>query len=132
MRSVALVLALLLTASPITGGAVEWVPTWMVVVASAYDPCEKCCGRFADGLTYKETNAWKAGVAVDPAVIPLGSRLDIPGYKRGSNKNGSWILADDIGGGIRGKHIDVRFKTHSEALQWGRKEIKVRVWRRTR
>ena len=102
----------------------------MWVTVTAYCPCKKCCGRFADGRTHTGRDAYKAGVAVDPTVIPLGSRLDIPGYDRGPNGNGSWILADDTGSRVVGKRIDVRFKTHEEAIKWGVKRLKIRIWKK--
>jgi 3D (Asp-Asp-Asp) domain-containing protein len=43
-------------------------------------------------------------VAVDPNLIPLGSRIYIPAYKP---VNGGWFVAGDTGGGIIGRHIDV-------------------------
>jgi len=98
------------------------------VKATGYCPCEICCGSSADGMTAMGRNAILAGVAVDPAVIPLGSHLDIPGYSRGPNRNGSWIKADDTGGAVKGFNIDVRFFTHEEALAWGVKHLTVRVW----
>ena len=99
------------------------------VRATAYCPCDICCGGYADGITATGRDALTAGVAVDPTVIPLGSRIDIPHYNRGNNKNGSWILADDVGGAIKGRRIDVRFKTHEEALNWGVRNIIIRVHR---
>ena len=109
----------------------DWVATVIIVTATAYCPCEKCCGAGSPGITATGTSAYTAGVAVDPTVIPKGSRIDIPGYARGKNKNGSWIPADDVGGAIKGNRIDVRMRTHEEALRWGRKRIKIRVWRRS-
>jgi len=107
---------------------------YVTVVATAYCPCEKCCGENADGLTATGTDAYKAGVAVDPGTFPegfpLGTHFDIPGYNRGPNGNGSWIRADDTGRAIQGTQIDVRFRTHQEAKEWGRRKIKVRVWLR--
>jgi len=98
------------------------------VVATAYCPCEECCGEHADGRTATGRDAYKAGVAVDPKHFPLGTRFDIPGYERGPNGNGSWVLADDTGEDINGMKIDVRFRTHREAKKWGKKRIKIRVW----
>jgi 3D (Asp-Asp-Asp) domain-containing protein len=43
-------------------------------------------------------------VAVDPSVIPLGSRVYIPAYRA---INGGWFTADDVGGAIQGRHVDV-------------------------
>jgi len=104
----------------------------VVVVATAYCPCRLCCGAYANGLTATGRNAYRAGVAVDPTVIPVGARVDIPGYFRGAGGNGSWILADDVGGAIKGRRIDVRFGTHAEARRWGVRTVRVRVWTRSR
>jgi 3D (Asp-Asp-Asp) domain-containing protein len=44
-------------------------------------------------------------VAVDPRVIPLGSRVYIPAYR--NDGQGGWFVAQDTGGAIKGHHIDV-------------------------
>ena len=44
-------------------------------------------------------------LAVDPAVIPLGSRVYVPTYR--GDGHGGWFVASDTGGGISGRHIDV-------------------------
>ena len=100
--------------------------------ATAYCPCKKCCGKHANGITATGRDASKAGIAVDRSIIPLGARVDVPGYARGANENGSWILADDTGGAIKGRRIDVRFEKHSDALEWGVKNITIRVWTKKR
>jgi 3D (Asp-Asp-Asp) domain-containing protein len=87
----------------------------MVVIATAYCPCSECCGRFADNLTAIGRDADTKGVAVDRKLIPLGSLVSIPGY--------GTVVADDVGGAIKGKRIDVRFRTHKAALEWGRSKI---------
>jgi 3D (Asp-Asp-Asp) domain-containing protein len=56
-------------------------------------------------------------VAVDPAVIPLGTRLSIPGYGEG--------VAADTGGGVQGLTIDLWFPTLAEALAWGRRTVTI-------
>jgi 3D (Asp-Asp-Asp) domain-containing protein len=43
-------------------------------------------------------------IAVDPRVIPLGSRVYVPAYRRAG---GGWFIAQDTGGAIKGRHIDV-------------------------
>jgi 3D (Asp-Asp-Asp) domain-containing protein len=48
--------------------------------------------------------AYLRSVAVDPSVIPLGSHIFIPAYQ---SVNGGWFEADDTGGAILGRHIDV-------------------------
>jgi 3D (Asp-Asp-Asp) domain-containing protein len=44
-------------------------------------------------------------IAVDPRVIPLGSRVYVPAYR--NDGHGGWFIAQDTGGGIIGRHIDV-------------------------
>jgi 3D (Asp-Asp-Asp) domain-containing protein/peptidoglycan hydrolase CwlO-like protein len=58
-------------------------------------------------------------VAVDPAVIPLGTRMSIPGYGEG--------VAADTGSAVRGAMIDVWFPSCSQALAWGRKTITITI-----
>jgi 3D (Asp-Asp-Asp) domain-containing protein/peptidoglycan hydrolase CwlO-like protein len=58
-------------------------------------------------------------VAVDPSVIPLGTRLTIPGYGVG--------IAADTGGAVQGNTIDVWFPTTAQALQWGRRTVTVTI-----
>ncbi|MDD2433337.1 MAG: 3D domain-containing protein [Clostridia bacterium] len=58
-------------------------------------------------------------VAVDPRVIPLGTRLYVDGY--------GFATAADVGGKIKGKRIDVFLETKEEALRWGRRRVQVFV-----
>ena len=44
-------------------------------------------------------------IAVDPGVIPLGSRVYVPAYR--DDGHGGWFVAQDTGGAINGRHIDV-------------------------
>ena len=59
------------------------------------------------------------GVAVDPSLIPLGSRLWIPGYGH--------AVADDIGGAIKGHHVDIRVQVYGHMSQWGVRPVRVYV-----
>lgn len=72
-------------------------------------------GRTASGRSV----GWGV-VAVDPSVIPLGSRLAIPGYGMG--------VAADTGGAIIGARIDVWFPTVAQALEWGTRTVTVTVY----
>jgi 3D (Asp-Asp-Asp) domain-containing protein len=56
-------------------------------------------------------------VAVDPSVIPLGTRMTIPGYGEG--------VAADTGGAVQGMTIDLWFPTLAEALAWGRRTVTI-------
>lgn len=59
------------------------------------------------------------GIAVDPRLIPLGTRLWVPGYGH--------AVADDTGGAIKGHHIDVRLQTRSGMSKWGVRRLNVYV-----
>jgi 3D (Asp-Asp-Asp) domain-containing protein/peptidoglycan hydrolase CwlO-like protein len=56
-------------------------------------------------------------VAVDPSVIPLGTRMSIPGYGEG--------IAADTGGAIQGDTIDLWFPTLAQANAWGRRTVTI-------
>jgi 3D (Asp-Asp-Asp) domain-containing protein len=56
-------------------------------------------------------------VAVDPSVIPLGTRMTIPGYGEG--------VAADTGGAIHGAVIDLWFPTAAQAAAWGRRTVTI-------
>ena len=104
----------------------EW-PKVIRMLVTAYCPCEKCCGKFADGLTSTGKNAWQIdGVAADPRILPYNTKLVIPGV--------GIRVVDDTGGAMRRSteekkifHIDVRFHSHKEALQFGKKKLDVVV-----
>jgi 3D (Asp-Asp-Asp) domain-containing protein/peptidoglycan hydrolase CwlO-like protein len=58
-------------------------------------------------------------VAVDPSVIPLGTRMYIPGYGEG--------VAADTGGAVDGREIDLWFPTRAQALAWGRRTVTITI-----
>lgn len=58
-------------------------------------------------------------IAVDPKIIPMGTKVYVEGY--------GYAIAADKGSGIKGKFIDVFFNTRAEALNWGVKYIKVQI-----
>ncbi len=66
------------------------------------------------GIAYSGVPVRPGTVAVDPAVIPLGSRLHIAGLP-------GVYRAEDTGGGIRGAHIDVFIESRAAALEFGRR-----------
>jgi 3D (Asp-Asp-Asp) domain-containing protein/peptidoglycan hydrolase CwlO-like protein len=69
-------------------------------------------GRTASGIPV----GWGV-VAVDPSVIPLGTRMTIPGYGEG--------VAADTGSAVQGAIIDLWFPTTAQALQWGRRTVTI-------
>lgn len=76
-----------------------------------YDPCVECNGNnlalTATGTTLTEGRT----IAVDPSIIPLGSRVFIEGY--------GVFIAEDTGGAIKGNKIDIAVSTHERANELG-------------
>lgn len=72
-----------------------------------------------DGITASGIPATRGVVAVDPEVIPLGTRLYIPGYGE--------ALAADTGGAIQGNRIDLVVDSYGEAMNFGRQDIDVYI-----
>lgn len=86
-----------------------------------YDVCVECCGK-ADGITASGTRATPGvTVAVDPAVIPLGSDVLVD-YGDGEIH---YYRADDVGAAVKGNRIDLCVSSHNEALQLGRRTAAV-------
>jgi len=87
------------------------------MIATAYTAgCYGCSGITATGA--------RAGfgiIAVDPHIIPLGTKLFIPGYGR--------AVAGDTGGAIHGHRVDLGMSTIAQALRFGRRPITVYVLR---
>ena len=63
----------------------------------------------------------KGVVAVDPKLIPLGTKLHVPGYGPG--------LAADVGYAIKGRVIDLWFPSTAKARNWGRRTVTITVYR---
>ncbi|MCX7817985.1 MAG: 3D domain-containing protein [Kiritimatiellae bacterium] len=116
-------------------------PRRLIVEATAYCPCGRCCnwrrswfglgppviasgpskGRpKAVGITATGTPARPGTVAADPAVLPFGTILRVPGY--------GWGRVEDTGSAIRGYAIDLFHYSHDDALRWGRRRVVVDVW----
>lgn len=89
------------------------------VSASAYTAnCNGCSGVTKTGINLKRNPDVKV-IAVDPNVIELGTKVWVEGY--------GYAVAGDIGSSIKGNKIDVFFPTKSEAYQWGRKSVKIKI-----
>ncbi len=95
--------------------------------ATAYDAssCGKSPSHPAYGITATGRKAGYGIVAVDPRVIPLGSKLYI------ETADGRYVygtaIAADTGGAIKGNRIDLCFNTRSEAISFGRRNVKVYI-----
>lgn len=91
------------------------VKQMITMEATAYLPTD----GGGDGITATGVQAHHGIVAVDPNVIPLGTRLYIPGYGE--------AVAADTGGDIIGNRIDVVLEDYSSAIQFGRRTVEVYV-----
>lgn len=86
--------------------------------ATAYSPTV----QETDGNPWMTASGMKSGrgvVAVDPKVIPLGTKLYVQGY--------GYAMAGDTGGAIKGNRIDVFFYSSDETARWGRRWVRVFV-----
>lgn len=81
------------------------------MVASAY--------TYTGSRTSTGKNPAVGMVAVDPQVIPMGSRLYVEGY--------GYALAADRGGAIKGDRLDLFMEEEAQCLRWGRKSVKVYI-----
>ena len=89
------------------------------VTATAYTPnCNGCTGITATGVNVKSNPNMKL-IAVDPNVIPLGSKVWVEGY--------GYAIAADTGGAIKGNKIDILVSSKSAAKNWGRKKVRIKV-----
>ena len=73
------------------------------------------------GVTASGTRADHGTVAADTSLLPFGSIVYVPGYGYGR--------VEDRGGAVTGKHLDLWFPSHEEAMEWGRKRMYVHVWK---
>lgn len=111
----------------------------LVLEATGYCKCKKCCGwkrnwllrpvvasgpsegkKKKIGQTASGTKAEPGTIAADTNRFPFGTVMYIPGYGYGR--------VEDRGGAIKGNKIDLFFKTHKQALQWGRRQVETEVW----
>jgi 3D (Asp-Asp-Asp) domain-containing protein len=91
----------------------------ITVEATAYTAnCDGCSGTTATGVNLKENPDQKV-IAVDPNVIPLGSKVYVEGY--------GYATAEDTGGAIQGNKIDVFIPSEDEAMDWGRRTVNVQI-----
>ncbi|TYR72925.1 DUF348 domain-containing protein [Rossellomorea vietnamensis] len=89
------------------------------VSSTAYTgSCNGCSGITATGINLRANPGVKV-IAVDPSIIPLGTKVYVDGY--------GYAVAADTGGAIKGNKIDVFFPSKSEAYRWGRKQVKIKI-----
>lgn len=91
----------------------------LYVSSTAYTAsCNGCSGVTATGMDLKSNPGAKV-IAVDPSVIPLGTKVYVEGY--------GYAIAADTGSAIKGNKIDVFFANKSDAYRWGRKQVKIKI-----
>ena len=109
------------------------------MVVTGYCRCGKCCGwrrnwlgrpvyaggpqkgsKKQVGVTASGTRAHVGTIAADTSLYRFGTTMYVEGYGYGR--------VEDRGSDIVGEHIDLYFLTHRQAQQWGRKNMKVKVW----
>ncbi len=89
------------------------------VTATAYTAfCNGCSGRTATGLNLRANPNMKV-IAVDPRIIPLGTKVYVEGY--------GYAVAADTGGAIKGYKIDLFMPSNSDCYRWGRKKVKIKI-----
>lgn len=105
----------------------------MQLEATAYCACYKCCGKWPGnkwyGITATGTRAKVGTIAVDPRVIPLGTKVYVEGLFGAENYG--YATAEDTGGAIKGNIIDLYFNTHRETINWGRQQVNVYILKDT-
>ncbi len=88
--------------------------------ATAYNwDCPSCDGRGLTSTGYDLKANPNGVVAVDPSVIPLGTKVWVEGY--------GYAVARDTGGSIKGNRIDVHMPTQKQAMSFGSKRVKVKI-----
>lgn len=113
----------------------------MVVETTGYCNCGKCCGWERSflglghpvysygvnkgkpkkiGVTASGTTARHGTIAADTRLLPFKTVIYVPGYGYGR--------VEDRGGAIKGAKLDLWFPSHQQALKWGRRRMKVKVW----
>ncbi len=89
------------------------------VTATAYTAkCDGCSGVTKTGVNLMKHPKRKV-IAVDPDIIPLGTKVYIPGY--------GYATAADTGGAIDGHRIDIYFPSKDKAFKWGVKHIDIKI-----
>ncbi|NWN96710.1 MAG: DUF348 domain-containing protein [Bacillus sp. (in: Bacteria)] len=89
------------------------------VSSTAYTAsCNGCSGKTATGIDLHANPGAKI-IAVDPSVIPLGTKVYVEGY--------GYAIAADTGTRIKGNKIDVFFASQSDAYRWGQRTVKIKI-----
>ena len=113
--------------TPSRGGDIRYTKK-LKVRATAYTADYNCTGKGPDdpylGITSTGARAKRnpegySTIAVDPRVIPLGTKLWIDGY--------GYAIAEDVGGAIKGNKIDLYFHSSDEMWDWGARNVNIYI-----
>jgi len=113
--------------TPSRGGNIRYTKS-LKVRATAYNadfdstgksPGDPGYGITSTGARAKRNADGYSTIAVDPRVIPLGTKLWVDGY--------GYAIAEDVGGAIKGNHIDLYFDSSSEMWDWGSRSVNVYI-----
>ena len=99
----------------------DWRRKWSFIGPPVYASGPHEGKRKKVGITSNGTKASKGTIAADINLYPYGTILYVPGY--------GWGEVHDTGRAIKGNRIDLFFSSHRRALEWGRKRVKVEVYR---
>lgn len=101
----------------------------MTMTSTAYDLSVESCGKTPDhpeyGITFSGTRAKSGTVAVDPRVIPLGTRLYIESLDGRSDYG--FAVAEDTGSAVKGNIIDLFMISESDVAAYGKRKVKVYI-----
>jgi 3D (Asp-Asp-Asp) domain-containing protein len=121
MLIIIVITAILCSAAIVCGDEVKY----KTMRVTAYCPCEKCCGSgspgvTASGLVIQEGDRFVAA----PRSIAMKTWIRIPGYN-----NNEPVRVEDRGGAVTEGRLDVYFDSHTEAIKFGVKYIRVEIAR---
>ena len=94
------------------------VKTFKVTATAFTANCRGCSGVTSTGVNLKKNPNAKI-IAVDPKVIPLGTKVWVEGYGE--------AIAADKGGAIKGNKIDVFMSSTKKAKNWGRRTVTIKI-----
>lgn len=101
----------------------------LIMSATAYDLSVESCGKTPDhpeyGITRSGTKARPGVVAVDPRVIPLGTKLYVESLDGWADYG--FASAEDTGGAIKGKKIDLFMEDSKKVWRFGRRNVRVYI-----
>lgn len=102
----------------VSRGATETGTEFYVSTTAYTANCNGCSGNTATGINLRANPNAKV-IAVDPRIIPLGTKVYVDGY--------GYAIAADTGSAIKGYKIDVFFPSKTDAYKWGVKKVKIKI-----